>query len=51
MMNLRMFYGYVENVANDGSFAEEKEEPEKEKEKTVYDKTWGGYFTADQIET
>lgn len=51
MMNLRMFYGYVENVANDGSFAEEKKELEEEKEKTVYDKTWGGYFTADQIET
>lgn len=55
MMNMRQFYCYVENVADDGSFAEEQDggiEKIGDNGKTpVYNKTWGGYFTDEQIET
>jgi len=54
-MNMNQFYSYVENVGDDGSFAEEKDESASEKDETEaakphYSKTWGGYYTDEQIE-
>jgi len=50
-MNLVAFYGYVENVGEDGEFIPEKQSSdEDEKDKRSYNRKWGGYFSKEEIE-
>ena len=54
MMNLSQFYGYVENVGQDGEYVadiqpdEEMEQRERQLKRT-YNPKWGGSFTEDEI--
>lgn len=58
MMGMPNFYGYVENVGADGVYVENFEkhingetvDETRPEQKTVYDKTWRGYYTEEQIE-
>lgn len=51
MMNIAPFYGYVENVGDDGVFVpDEKPAEEDAEEKRSYNRKWGGYFTKEEIE-
>lgn len=51
MMNLVQFYGYVENVGEDGKFIPEDREPEQGSGSgRTYNKKWGGTFTEEEID-
>lgn len=51
MMNIAPFYGYVENVGEDGVFVpDEKPKEEEPEEKRSYNRKWGGFFTKEEID-
>lgn len=57
MMAMPNFYGYVEYVGDDGVYVEDFERrvkgelvDENPAEKAVYDKTWRGHYTPEQLE-
>lgn len=52
-MNLGAFYGYVENIGEDGVYVvpEEKPSEEENEDKRTYNRKWGGFFTKEEIES
>lgn len=56
MMNMGGFYGYIENIGDDGAYLRDEEsvvqgEPANESpEKLEYNRKWRGHFTQEQIE-
>ena len=52
MMNLVQFYGYVENVGEDGVFVpDNRTADENDEGKRSYNRKWGGFFTKEEIES
>ncbi len=50
-MNLISVYGYVENIDENGvPKPEEKMIDDNRQEKRFYDRTWGGFFTQEEID-
>lgn len=56
MMNMSGFYGYVENIGEDGVYPGDEESATRERpavespEKLEYNRKWRGHFTKEQIE-
>ena len=49
-MNIGQFYGYVENVGEDGVYVPKDKEEPPEPGKRSYNRKWGGFFSEEEIE-